>query len=601
LQIRAQAELERRKRQQQIEVSIPDDWREWLTTFFPRLFSRGFADHHAEFWEWVESIRLGEKPKPFFAIWSRGGAKTTSAEAAVVRLGAKGARKFCLYVRATQDKANESVQNIAAMLEGAEISSCYPALASRQLGKYGHARGWRVDVLRCANGFSVVALGFDAAVRGIKIEEARPDLIVLDDIDAEKDTLRAVKKKIDILTKTILPAGSSDVAILGIQNLMHGNSIFTMITENRADFLYERTISGPHPAVVGLEYEQRAEGGYRITKGTATWEGQSLEICEAQINEWGLRAFLGEAQHNLESSGTIWNHVEFRRCDISEVPDIVFGAVWVDPAVTSTDESDAMGIQADGLGEDDKLYRFFSWEQIASPQEALEKAILKCLELGFSRVGVETDQGGETWQPTYNWVWEHMVKDEEKIGGAKCPYCGEWARTIRVNDDTRANEKTAAMIERVERAQAEEEAEEILAILVCSECEQCVDINALKPEYGWAKAGAGHGSKVARNQRMLVDYEQGKIIHVRGTHKVLERALKRFPEKPLDLADAARMSRLSASPTKKKRRGRSIGGGGWRGRMCRGCAQGGSRRLICRLVMWYNGRKGITNEKGRAR
>ena len=52
-------------------------------------------------------------------------------------------------------------------------------------------------------------------------------------------------------------------------------------------------------------------------------------------------------------------------------------------------------------------------------------------------------------------------------------------------------------------------------------------------------AGAGRGSKGARNQRMLVDYELGKVVHVIGTHKMLERALKRFPNKPLDAADVA--------------------------------------------------------------
>ncbi len=39
---------------------------------------------------------------------------------------------------------------------------------------------------------------------------------------------------------------------------------------------------------------------------------------------------------------------------------------------------------------------------------------------------------------------------------------------------------------------------------------------------------------------MLVDYEHGMIVHVAGTHEVLERALRRFPRsKPYDLTDAA--------------------------------------------------------------
>jgi hypothetical protein len=40
---------------------------------------------------------------------------------------------------------------------------------------------------------------------------------------------------------------------------------------------------------------------------------------------------------------------------------------------------------------------------------------------------------------------------------------------------------------------------------------------------------------------MLADYERpGRIIHVRGTHEILERALRRFPRtKPFDLVDGA--------------------------------------------------------------
>ncbi len=166
--------------------------------------------------------------------------------------------------------------------------------------------------------------------------------------------------------------------------------------------------------------------------------------------------------------------------DYDQAPAIERGAVWVDPAVTATDESDAMGIQADGLGVDGKLYRFYSWEQVTSPEDALKRAILKCVELGFDTVGVETDQGGDVWRPAFSHVWEHLVADKEVPPG-----------TVR-------------------------------------------------PIFQQAKAGAGQGSKVARNQRMLVSYEQGRVVHVRGTHRTLERALKRFPKtKPYDLVDAA--------------------------------------------------------------
>ena len=69
------------------------------------------------------------------------------------------------------------------------------------------------------------ALGLDVGSRGSKDEERRPDLIIFDDVDEKHDTLKTVAKKIDTITTSILPAGSSDCAILFIQNIIHEGSI----------------------------------------------------------------------------------------------------------------------------------------------------------------------------------------------------------------------------------------------------------------------------------------------------------------------------------------------------------------------------------------
>jgi len=871
LQIRAQAELERRRRQQ--TAPPPDNWQAWLPAMFPAIFAVPFAAHQIEFWQWVESITIDSKPNPFIAVWARGGGKTSSVEAATVRLAAKGTRKFCLYIRSTQDKANESVTNIAAMLESRTITQHYPLLSERKLGKYGFARGWRVDTLRCASGFSVIGLGLDAAVRGIKIEEQRPDIIFChkkgtrifvnnrwdlvenhpsahsyisdgfnvtifgipfyetvsndhlyyvkqfklkkgrldeictgwqpahslnkhsyiglpidysvedvqpvsvyepgvitqrdakgrvvaaggnyvkkipeyfrdpdwwwliglwwgdghiagktqviitvadkqpeiadkiymilarynikhsaikkvgcsqvvfscsvmnrwfrtwktskaaaqkcppqwvekinfelqkefvkgyidsdgfidnkhnqlritsvslngllclsrilarlnipsyirkgikghdteivgvkcssqdkydimfrqnvkilgydienqtrysygrcfikdgfiwrkihtisnvqnqefiaiktdegtyitdfglshncDDLDDVSDAPRTVLRKIEVLTTSILPAGATNVAIGGVQNLIHEGGIFAQLVSGQADFLLNCQISGPHPAVVDLVYESLPEGGYRITGGTPTWEGQSLAICESQINEWGLASFLREAQHEIETTGGIWDDIAFRHIDQAAVPDIIRGAVWIDPAVTSTDESDCQAMQADGLGSDGKLYRFYSWEGITTPEDIVTRAVLKCLELGFEAIGIETDQGGDTWQSVYAQVWQRINE------------AAHWWVKLSSEGGQEAEDWIASHTE---------------LAAVAPLANDIVTQRLRQPQFRSAKAGQGHGSKVARNQRMLVSYEQGKVIHVTGTHSVLERALKRFPNKPLDLADAA--------------------------------------------------------------
>jgi len=517
LKARVRIEQEKRRRTQRRAASAPAHWRQWLPALFPRTFKKPFAVRQAEFWRWVEGIEPDTKPTPsaFFAIWPRGSGKTTSAETAVSRVGAKETRKFVLYVRATQDKANESVQNIAALLESREIERYYPALASRKVGKYGNARGWRLDMLRCGNGFNTLALGLDAAVRGVKLEDYRPDLIVFDDIDDEHDTLKTITRKIDIITKSVIPAGATHCAYVGVQNLIHANSIFSQVVENDADFLHDRIVSGPHPAVANLTYASRPAGGYTITGGEATWEGQPLDTCEKQINEWGLSAFLREAQHEVEEMGGIWEHIEFRHCDYRDMPDLITGEVWCDPAVTSTDNSDNNGICAGGIGSDSNIYLMWSWESIASPLEVIKRAILKCIELRFAAVGVESDQGGDTWRSVYHQAWQAILEDA--------------ALTHIVSRETAVSDPAIDL-----STYTDDYIKRFPAFIYRDDEWQPLK----RPRFRSAKAGAGHGSKVERNQRMLSDYERGQVIHVRGTHTAAEKSLRRFPNKPLDLADA---------------------------------------------------------------
>lgn len=455
-------------------------WRDWLTRLYPAYVRAPFARRHEELWGWFDCITSGVRPHPFVAIWPRGGAKSTTAELGVARIGARKTRNYVWYVSSTQDKADKHVESISALLESPKLARYYPDLSSRKLGKYGNSKGWRRSRLRTASGLTVDALGLDVGARGAKVEENRPDMMIFDDVDEKTDGLPATLKKIDTITTSLLPAGSNDLATLFIQNVIHPESIAMRLVDGRADFMADRVISGPYPALEGLAYESKG-GQFFITAGMPTWQGQDITVCQDQIRTWGLSAFLQEAQHTVEQTGGIWDHIEFRHCERHEVPELVRACVWVDPAVTSTDKSDCMGIQADGIDEQDFIYRLYSWQDVTSPENAVQRAILKALEIGADHVGIETDQGGDTWQSVYLRVCERLEREAGTYG----------------------------------------------------------IIGRRFPAFVSDKAGAGYGSKVERNSRMLTDYEQGKVIHVIGTHSTLERSLKRFPIKPLDLADAA--------------------------------------------------------------
>jgi hypothetical protein len=458
-------------------------WVEWLTVLFPDYVAAPFAARHEAFWSWVWALTTGVQSRPFIAIWPRGGAKSTSAELACVALGAREVRRYVLYVSATQEQADDHVGNIAALLESDRLAAHYPALSDRMVNKFGAAKGWRRNRVRSASGFTVDAIGLDTAARGVKLDEARPDLIILDDIDGEDDSPHTTNRKIAALTRKLLPAGSGDVAVLAVQNLVHPDSIFAQLADGRADFLADREVSGPFPAVDGLEVALREEPDgkrrYAIVGGAATWAGQPLTVCEAQILRWGLAAFLAEAQHEVEAkAGGIFDHLDYRHCNHAEVPDLVRSTVWCDPAVTSNDDSDCSAIQGDGLAADGTIYRLYSWEGKEGPESVLRRAILKAVELGSPTVGVETDQGGDTWESAYKRAIQALRDEGLLVGYA--------------------------------------------------------------PRFTSAKAGQGYGPKAHRASQMVPDYERDEIVHVRGTHAVLERAQRRFPKvKPFDLVDAS--------------------------------------------------------------
>lgn len=283
----------------------PKDWREWLTTLFPQHFYHPLGERHLAFWRWVLDMKVADSPPPFVAAWPRGSGKSTSAEVAVVALGVRGRRKYVLYIRETQEQADKSVDNIAALLESSTVARYYPEHSQRKINKFGSSRGWRRNRLRTAGGLTIDALGLDTAARGVKVEEQRPDLIVCDDIDSKLDSPAITAKKRDTLTHSILPAGSQNVAVLFIQNLIIPDGIATQLTDGRAEYLARRIVSGPFPAMEGLKVEWREspETGIRrafIIGGKATWEGQDIAACQNFIDTWGLPAFLKEAQHEVK-------------------------------------------------------------------------------------------------------------------------------------------------------------------------------------------------------------------------------------------------------------------------------------------------------------
>lgn len=488
------------------------EWAGWLRYMFPRYFRAPFADHHRDLWEWVWRLELGVRPaETFVAVWPRGGGKSVSAEAAVAACGARGTRRFVLYVSASQQQADDHVQTLAGMLESRHVAENYPELGERAIGKYGNVRGWRRNRLRTTSGLVVDALGLDTAARGIKVDEFRPDLIVFDDIDDETDGPGQVEKKIRDVTQKLLPTGDSSLAVLVIQNVPNPDGIVARlagISDQAAPYLRPRQVSGPIPALTDFTYEEAEDGTFTILSGEPTWEGQGLERCQEQVNEWGITAFRAEALHETDArGGGMFDHLTYRHCTPEQVAwdQITQVAVWCDPAVTTTDRSDHMAVQCDALA-GTTLYRLRSWEERATPVTAIKVAIAYAIRYGTRKVGIETDQGGDTWNSVYKEAEAEVRADLGRLDAGE---------TVEGPDE-------------YVRALAEIAEADLAFPMLYSPAQE--------------KAGVTQQSKAGRAQQMLAQYESTtrQVVHVIGTHGTLERALNRFPaRKPYDLVDAA--------------------------------------------------------------
>jgi hypothetical protein len=383
---------------QRLGIPAPDEWEPWLRRMFPKAIG-SFADHHRVFWEYIQSIRAGVRPRPFIASWARGGGKSTSCELGVTFLALRGERKYCLYVRRTQEQADKSVANIAALLEAESVEQHYPAHAERLLSKYGQSKGWRRNRLRTNGGFTIDAIGLDTAARGVKVEDQRPDIIIFDDIDEKHDSPAATQKLIETLTASLFPAGSIDCAIIGVQNLIIPNGVFSRLMDGRASFLADRITSGPHPAVLGLRTEpvMDSETGriqHKIVSGTATWPGQDLATCQRQINAWGLRAFIEESQHQVqEREGALWTKLMLQ--DIHAPRPKVFKRIVVamDPSATKT--GDEVGLVVAGLGYDNDGYLLEDLSAKLSPNQWARAAVDAYYRHKADRIIAETNHGGE--------------------------------------------------------------------------------------------------------------------------------------------------------------------------------------------------------------
>jgi hypothetical protein len=370
-------------------------WEQWTGKALPSLAAFPFGDHHREMWDWGWQLEPRKRSSAghFIACWPRGGGKSTTIESITVAAGATRRRQFVLYVSATQALADQHVSDIAARLESSELAALYPSFTDRHVGKYGSSKGWRRNRLHTASGFVVNAMGLDTAARGIKVDDMRPDLIILDDIDLLRDNAPSTQKKINAITDSILPTISPWGCAIFVQNLINDDGIMARLLDRKEHWLLPRIEVGPLPAVRNLSIQMAEDGEAPTVTGDPIWVGQDIATCNAYIGTFGLNAFLRECQHEVSAKpGALWARHYFTH---GQPPgEFDRACVTVDPSVTDKDTSDECGIIGGGVS-DGVAYIVADRSGVMSHEKWGTESVRLACEIGANKIVVENNQGGD--------------------------------------------------------------------------------------------------------------------------------------------------------------------------------------------------------------
>ncbi len=193
--------------------------------FFPIYFHRYMEYETASFQEEIFHILENEKIKLAVFVAFRGSAKSTIITTAYVLWSILGIqqRKFIVICGQTEQKARQYLLNIKNQLLHNELLRKDLGPFEEERNSIGNATALIIKKLNV----KIMISSVEQSIRGMRHDEHRPDLIILDDIEDTNSvkTREGRNKTFNWLTSEIIPAGSKKTRIIAVGNLLHEDSV----------------------------------------------------------------------------------------------------------------------------------------------------------------------------------------------------------------------------------------------------------------------------------------------------------------------------------------------------------------------------------------
>lgn len=205
-----------------------DDLLLYGSVYFPRAFSQGSPEFHREIAEALETVHRQKAIMMF-----RGAAKTTLTRVFTSKRIAYGVSRTILYVSKSQDHSIKSIRWLQNQITHNSYWANTFKLTKAVDPDTGRARKWTDEWICIHHGLlgidiNVLAFGITGQIRGINIDDARPDLIIGDDIiDDENAHTLEQREKIKTLfygalMKSLVPSSENpDACAILLQTPIH--------------------------------------------------------------------------------------------------------------------------------------------------------------------------------------------------------------------------------------------------------------------------------------------------------------------------------------------------------------------------------------------
>lgn len=252
--------------------------------------------------------------------WPRGHAKSTHIGVFTplwLIFQPKRLINFMITVGKSEDSATRLLGDLQAELE-------YNQKLIADFGEQKNLGSWLEGEFKTRGGAKFLAVGRGQSPRGLRDREARPDYIVIDDLD--DDELCRNEKRVNDLTDWVKEAlfGALDVGrgrFIMVGNLISKNSVLANIAASKVVHVSE---------IKAVDRD-----------GNPVWsEKWTKEEAQAYKDFVGYRAWEKEMMHNPITDGTIFRHewIRFKRMHNLDKYDML--VCYTDPSFKSTTAND---------------------------------------------------------------------------------------------------------------------------------------------------------------------------------------------------------------------------------------------------------------------